>query len=149
MSVTASHTVMEAELRLHFLISSLLSNGFQRFKPSFKFFRSLRSGRDSQQPSLRTLRGPQVGSSRVADRLLQSVGQVESLQRPLPGDLALWGGVGAQGLGGADQQRLRRGLVGRGQAVSRAGPLCAISSGGGVVDELGGLLWSGGGRRVA
>lgn len=63
-------------------------------------------GRDSNQPSPPALRGPQVGSSWVADRLLERVGQMESLERPLPGNLALStnrGGVGAQGLGGADQ----------------------------------------------
>lgn len=81
---------------------------------------------------------------------------MESLKRPLPGYLALsanCGGVGPQGLGGADQQRpgLRRRLVLVRQAVSWSGPLCAVGGGGGVVDELGrlGLGWSGGGRGVA
>lgn len=75
---------------------------------------------------------------------------MESLQRPLPGNLALCGGVGPQGLRGADQKRRRWCLVLGGQAVSRTRPLCAVGSSGGVVDELGGLGWSGGGgRRVA
>lgn len=80
---------------------------------------------------------------------------MESLERPLPGNLALStnrGGVGTQGLGGTDQQRPRLcwALVWGRQAVSRTGPLCAVGSGWGVVDELGlGLRWSGGDRGVA
>ena len=110
-------------------------------------------GRDSIQPWSPALRGPQIGSSWVADRLLQRVGQMESLEWPLPGNLALRGGVGAKGLGGADQQgpRLYRSLVRGRQAVSRTRPLCTVGGGGGVLDELGrlGLGWSGGGRGVA
>lgn len=76
---------------------------------------------------------------------------MESLEWPLAWNLALWRGVGAQGLGGTDQQRLCWCLVWGGQAVSRTRPLCTIGSSWGVVDELGklGLGWSGGGRRVA
>lgn len=81
---------------------------------------------------------------------------MESLERPLPGNLALppnCGRIGAQGLRGADKQRprLRRNLVWGGQAVCWTGPLSAVGSSGGVVDELGrlGLRWSGRGRRVA
>lgn len=78
---------------------------------------------------------------------------MESLKWPLPGNLALWGGIRAQGLGGADQQRPRLcwRLVSGGQTMSRTRPLCAVGGGGGVVDELWrlGLGWSGGGRGVA
>lgn len=73
---------------------------------------------------------------------------MESLEWALPGYLALssnCGGVRAQGLGGADQQRPRLGrrLVLVRQAVSWSRPLCTVGSGGGVVDELGrlGLGW--------
>lgn len=78
---------------------------------------------------------------------------MESLERTLPGDLALpshrdsW--VGPEGLGGADQQgsRLCRGR----ETVSRTGPLCTVGGSGGVVDELGrlGLRGGGGGRWMA
>lgn len=78
---------------------------------------------------------------------------MKSLERTLPGDLALpphvdsW--VGTKRLGGANQQGagLRRGR----EAVGRTGPLCAVGGSGGVVDKLGGLGLggSGGGRRVA
>lgn len=109
-------------------------------------------GLDSNQPLLPVLCGPQVGSSWVADRFLQSVGWRESL----PWNLALSrqrGWVGAQRLGGADQQgsRLRGVLLLARQSMSRTGPLRTVCSRGGVVDELGnvGLRWSGGSRRVA
>lgn len=109
-------------------------------------------GLDPNQPLLPVLCGPQVGSSWVADRFLQSVAWRESL----PWNLALSrqrGRVGAQRLGGADEQgsRLRGVLLLARQSVSRTGPLGTVCSRGGVVDELGnvGLRGSGGGRRVA
>lgn len=109
-------------------------------------------GLDSNQPSLPVLCGPQVGSSWVADRFLQSVGWRESL----PWNLALSrqrGWVGAQRLGGADEQgsRLRGVLLWARQSMSRTGPLRTVCGRGGVVDELGnvGLRWGGGSRRVA
>lgn len=81
---------------------------------------------------------------------------MESLEWPLPRNLALSansGGVRAQGLGGADQQRprLRLCLVLVRQAVSWSRPLCTVGGGRGVLDELGRLWlgWSGGGRGVA
>lgn len=61
------------------------------------------------------------------------------------------GWVGAQGLGGADQQGsgLRGGLLRGRQSVSRSRPLCTVGSSGGVVDEVGkrGLRRGGGGGR--
>lgn len=109
-------------------------------------------GLDSNQPPLPVLCGPQVGASRVADRFLQGVGRRENL----PWNLALsakGGRVGAQGLGGADEQGSGlRGVLLRGRrSVSRTGPLCAEGSSGSVVDELGklGLRRSGGSRRGA
>lgn len=72
---------------------------------------------------------------------------MEALEGPLAGDLALAahrGGVGSQGLGGADQQRCR---LRRRQAVSRTRPLGRAVGSGGVVDELG--RSGGGGSRGA
>lgn len=105
-------------------------------------------GLDSNQPPLPVLCGPQVGASRVADRFLQGVGRRENLPWNLALSAANGGRVGAQGLGGADEQGSGlRGVLLRGRrSVSRTGPLCAEGSSGSVVDELGklGLRRSGG-----
>lgn len=109
-------------------------------------------GLDSNQPLLPVLCGPQVGASWVADRFLQGIGRRENLSW----NLALstkCGWVGAQRLGGADEQgsRLRGILLWGRQYVSRTRPLCTECSSWSVVDELGqlGLRWSGGSRRMA
>lgn len=76
---------------------------------------------------------------------------VESLEQALPWDLALLGGVRAQRLRRADQQRLSWGLRRVGHAVRWTAPLCSVGGRGVVGDKLGRLElgYSGGGRRVA